>query len=109
MQENILERIERISKTIKEELKKHGVDVQAVYLFGSYAKGEWLKTSDIDLIIVSDDWEGIPQLRRLDILNRIIWERRLGNVEAFPATSKDLREGGNVLLRDASRHWVRVL
>ena len=83
--------------------------MQAVYLFGSHAKGEHLKTSDIDLIIVSDDWRNIPHLHRFDILNRIIWERGLGNVEAFPATEKDVEEKNTVLLRDASKYWLKVL
>lgn len=34
------------------------INIKGVYLFGSYAKGNAHKYSDIDLALVSDDFEG---------------------------------------------------
>lgn len=51
--------IEAIRKFV-EGLEERGIRVEHVYLYGSYARGTWLKTSDVDLIIVSRDFEGDP-------------------------------------------------
>ena len=43
-----------IVKKYGEGLKKNGIDFSALYLFGSYAKGQAKKWSDIDVAVVSD-------------------------------------------------------
>ena len=53
-----------------EELSKR-VRVEEAYLFGSYARGTWIKTSDVDLVVVSPDFRGMPYLERLDLINEI--------------------------------------
>jgi len=40
-------------------LKENGIQIQDAFLFGSYAKGLQKELSDIDLAIVSDQFEGI--------------------------------------------------
>lgn len=45
-----------------------GIAVERVILFGSYAKGLAREESDIDLIIVSRDFEGMNLRERLEIL-----------------------------------------
>lgn len=109
MQEGMRREIRNLSILLKEALEKRGVRVKEVYLFGSYARGDYLKSSDIDLVVVSDDWENIPFLKRLDIVNKAIWTERLGNVEVIPATTKEVNEKNSVILRDAARYWVRIL
>lgn len=47
--------IEKYSRLVKEE-----VDVKHVYLYGSYAKGNYSSDSDIDVAIVGDDFSGDP-------------------------------------------------
>ncbi|HVB08921.1 MAG TPA: nucleotidyltransferase domain-containing protein [Bacillota bacterium] len=44
------------------------LNVSAVILFGSRARGDWLESSDVDLLVVSADWEGVPHLTRLERL-----------------------------------------
>lgn len=39
-------------------LPGHGIKAQAVYLFGSYAKGTQTELSDIDVAVVSQDLSG---------------------------------------------------
>ncbi len=68
-----------------------------------------MKKSDIDLIVISDDWKEMPFLKRLDVINEIIWNENLGNVEVLPVTSEDVKEMGSVVLRDASRYWIRII
>jgi predicted nucleotidyltransferase len=40
-------------------IKQHGIDVQQAILYGSYAKGDYTEWSDIDVAVVSDDFQGI--------------------------------------------------
>ncbi len=109
MQKNLPKKVIEIVKKLKECLENRGIDVKAIYVFGSYAKGEQLKTSDIDLIIVSNFWKNISFLKRLDIINEIIWTEDLGNVEAIPVTSEELEKKESVVLRDASKYWIRAI
>ncbi len=93
------------------EVSKNFV-INETYLFGSFARGDWLKTSDVDLVIVSKDFEGIRFMDRLDILNRIQWELRLKRfIEVIPLTPQEFSEKlkYSVVLRDASRYWVKII
>lgn len=40
------------------ELNKHGIRVEKAYLYGSYARGNYHKDSDIDIVIISKDFQG---------------------------------------------------
>ncbi len=55
------ERIEIIKK-LRAFLKKQAI--KKAILFGSYARGEAKEDSDIDLILVSEEFEGKSQLKR---------------------------------------------
>jgi len=55
------ERVEIIKK-LRDFLKKHAIE--KAILFGSYARGEAKKDSDIDLILVSKEFEGKSPLKR---------------------------------------------
>ena len=56
--------IKKIIKRYITELKRLGVEVSQVILFGSYAKGRPVEHSDIDLAVVS------PTFYKLDIFER---------------------------------------
>src|SRR3990172_11216784 len=56
--------IKNIIKRYITELKRLGVEVSQVILFGSYAKGRPVEHSDIDLAVVS------PTFYKLDIFER---------------------------------------
>ena len=56
--------IENIIKRYITELKRLGVDVSQVILYGSYAKGKPKEYSDIDIAIIS------PSFYKLDIFER---------------------------------------
>lgn len=60
----------RTDKLIDEFLTKLGqaFKIEKVILFGSRAKGDALKKSDYDLIIVSSDFQGIPFIKRMTLV-----------------------------------------
>ena len=51
-----------------EQLGQMGIRVEGVILFGSHARGEAKEGSDIDLLIVSPDFEGLNTRERLERL-----------------------------------------
>ena len=49
----------RVARVFIDSLRKSGIDVSEAYLFGSVPKGLADKDSDIDLAVVSSDFQGI--------------------------------------------------
>lgn len=68
-----------ILEKIKEylaELRKHNINIERVFLFGSYVRGNYHPDSDIDIAIISKDFQGIrfydrdklvPLRRKIDV------------------------------------------
>ena len=52
------DKIIEIIKKFIEEARKDNINISQAILFGSYAKGTYNEYSDIDLAIVSEDFEG---------------------------------------------------
>lgn len=102
-----------VSESIKRFLRELSklARVEQVYLFGSYARGDWIKTSDIDLIVVSSDFEGTRFLDRLDMVNKAAWRAfSRPPIEAIPLTPKELKEKEerSAAIRDARKYWIKI-
>ena len=68
-----------------------GLDVEKIYLFGSYAYGEPNEESDIDLYVVLSD-DGGPGVRAIDAMERIgmeIYRSDVYNVEVLAGFEGD--------------------
>ncbi len=84
------------------------ISIKEVYLFGSYARGDWLKESDLDLIVVSTDFRNMKFTERLDLVNEIAWRLRITPpLEVIPLTPEELRRE-NVIISDAKKYWVKI-
>lgn len=46
-------------KNFAAAIRNRGIDVKAVILFGSYARGEQREWSDIDVALVADEFTGV--------------------------------------------------
>jgi len=59
----------RVKNFIKDYIKtlRPYIKVEKVILFGSHARGEAHRDSDIDLIIIS------PDFKKMDFMKRLIW------------------------------------
>ena len=91
-----------------ENLKKHlGEDVQ-VYLFGSYARGDWLTDSDIDVIVISEKLKETPHHQRYPKLRKLAPPTHPFEILAYtPSEFKKAREK-SIVLKDAEKHWVKL-
>jgi len=110
MKSKIEPNIKKIIIRFLSELSRY-IHIDDAYLYGSYARGDYLKTSDIDLIIVSDDFKDMKFTERLDMIENIIWRMKLKpHIQAIPLTNEELRNGikRSFLLIDASKYWIKI-
>lgn len=74
-------------KSLKRRLARH-IRVDRMILFGSRARGDWLLTSDADLMVVSPDFEGRRFVdRSADVLRH--WRGRV-DLEVFCYTPEEI-------------------
>jgi predicted nucleotidyltransferase len=66
----IPDKISSIIERFLEELKKNNINIEQAILFGSYAQGTFTTWSDIDLALVSSDFEG-DRFKDRDKIRRI--------------------------------------
>ena len=109
-----LEKLEIPSK-VKEILREFLIKIRQalgdaeVYLFGSYARGNWLYDSDIDLIIVS------PAFKNLDLGKRYVLVRNLISseisVELLLYTPEEFEKlkKKSTIVQDAAEYWIKLL
>ncbi len=63
-----------------------------ILLFGSRARGDHLKGSDYDLIVVSSKFKGVPFTKRIVMVTREIYEKGVeGNFELLCYTPEEFR------------------
>jgi predicted nucleotidyltransferase len=88
------------------------IKISSAYVFGSRVRGDWLKDSDIDLVIVSEDFKNMPLTRRMDIVEEVQWNMRIRpHTEVIPLTSSEFDEKvkSSAVLINASRYWKKIL
>ena len=104
-------------KTIKKEIRKialqyrskvedAGIPIEKMLVFGSYARGNARKDSDIDICIVSPKL-GKDEMAESSRLNFLHW--KLDNrIEAHPVSSKDFKETATPLIFEIKKYGVEV-
>lgn len=81
--------VKEIIEEYKQSLKTLGINVEAVILYGSHALGNQRQDSDIDLVIISKDFQNFNLRERLEVLG-IAAARILKPIEAKGYTPKEI-------------------
>jgi uncharacterized protein len=81
--------VKRITRQYLQRLAR-SITVNKAILTGSWATGSYLEDSDVDLIIVSDDFSKMPIADRLSYLQKK-WNSRIP-LEAFGYTIDEFRK-----------------
>lgn len=87
-----------------EEIKKH-YNVSHVILFGSYAKGDERNDSDIDIAVVSEDFDDL-----IDIMAELMgmtWDID-ARIEPHPIRKKDFDEVSDFFIKEVRDTGIRV-
>ena len=70
-----------------------GVRCEKVYLYGSHARGTAREGSDIDLIVISEDWTRMTHRERLEMLG-VAAARILEPIQAQGFTPEEIAQTG---------------
>jgi predicted nucleotidyltransferase len=106
-----------IEREVKRYLKSLPIKIDFAILFGSTVYGDRLRDSDIDLIVVSEDFKNMPFERRVLILQKY-WKHSV-MIEAFGFTQAELEKlrdksivvqealerGKKILVKEARARW----
>lgn len=99
--------VQKIARGYVEQLG-HEIRVREAILTGSWAKGSYLEDSDVDLLIVSDDFSRMSLPERLVYLQKA-WRNKLP-LEAFGYTTREFQalRKNSTYVRDAVRYGIRI-
>ena len=104
----------KVAKQVVTLLKDHGLKVEKAYVFGSRVRGDWHELSDLDIVIVSNDFKELSDTDRLKLVLKVIDNKRLGGyrINFFLYTIDEFNNalsGGSIALVDASKYWIDIL
>ena len=95
----------QIINEFKQAVKEiYGSRLDKIVLYGSYARGDFHKESDIDILVVLKDEEVsfTKELARVSDITWDIWEKTLVNIHFLPMAAKKFYTAKTPLL-----YWVR--
>jgi len=89
----VLKTINRFKAII--ENKK--IKLSKIILFGSFANGTYKKGSDIDIILISEDFSSMDYWQRIELLTEAIYEI-FEPIEAFLFTPKEWEKSDSFIV-----------
>ncbi|MCX8204631.1 MAG: nucleotidyltransferase domain-containing protein [Candidatus Nezhaarchaeota archaeon] len=79
-----------------------------VYLFGSYARGNWLSDSDVDLIVVSDGFRGLDPGQRYVLVRKLLPPNKGFEILTYTREEFEDAKKRSIVIQDAAEYWVRI-
>lgn len=95
--------IDSVNKFIEEIKKKY--NITAIILFGSYAKGTETEDSDIDIAVISDDFDDIYDC--MAVLMGMTWDID-ARIEPHPITAEDYEKVANPFVKEVIDTGIKV-
>lgn len=90
----------------REALASQGVSAPRLVLFGSHARGKAREDSDIDVVVVSDTFDGKSHWERIAVLSKAICASHV-LIEAV-AMTRDEWEHGESLIAEFAREGQEI-
>ena len=85
-----------IVRDFGEAIEAAGVTPQKIILFGSYATGQNRQDSDIDLVVISEDFAGMDYWQRIEILSEAVY-KVFQPIEAVAMTPQEWQAGDSFI------------
>lgn len=83
------------------------IQVQRIYLFGSYAAGTANNDSDIDILVVSDDFKEMSPVKISSFLFRNA-AKIPGDIQPIGYTNEELLNDNNLFLLEVLNHSIEI-
>jgi predicted nucleotidyltransferase len=83
--------LKSLGRRLARRLAEHGISVEALYLFGSHARGEAMPDSDIDVLVVSQTFAGQGFWARCTRVGEALGDFP-EPVQIYPVTPAELRK-----------------
>jgi predicted nucleotidyltransferase len=95
-------------RTFLAAVQAHGIVVEFAVVFGSHATGRAHEWSDIDLVVVSPQFDGMKDRGGLNLLWRLA-ARTDNRIEPIPCGSRQWREDDSSAIIEVARREGEVL
>ncbi|MDK6028922.1 nucleotidyltransferase domain-containing protein [Ignisphaera sp. 4213-co] len=97
-----------IRNQVIEALKKVAKELNAtIYLFGSYARGDHMIDSDVDIVVVSDIFKGMDFPKRVELV-RLKLPREI-SFDIIPLTPDELKKKmETAFYKEISKYWIEI-
>lgn len=86
-----------IISAFRNAIESRGIKPDKLILFGSYATGQYRQDSDIDIVVISRDFEGKSYWERIDILADAIYDI-FEPIEAMAFTPKEWQSRESIIV-----------
>jgi len=89
-------------KRFEHALEELGIKAKKIIIFGSYAKGRAKKHSDIDVVVISDDFKEMNLFKRLETIGLALARAKIMEpIEALGYTEEEYNfEGAGTFIGD---------
>lgn len=99
----------KIVEFIKKFLKSKNINVSKIILFGSRIYGKAHKDSDVDVLIISKNFEGKSLFKKVNMAGELHWalvDEFFLPFDLLYYTPSDWRKAGSVILHEAKKTGV---
>jgi predicted nucleotidyltransferase len=102
----VTEEIGRIVDEFARQLRENHIEYDSLVLFGSYARGDFHKDSDVDIAVISPHFGKNRLFERIKLMK--ISSKVDARIEPHPVSLKDWQEGWKQIIFEINRTGVKI-
>lgn len=102
----VTDEVRRLAREFGRQLKFNNIEYKSLILFGSYAKGNYRRDSDVDIAVISPKF-GKNRLRERIKLMKIS-AKIDSRIEPHPVSLKDWQEGWKELIFEINKTGIEI-
>lgn len=103
---------EKVKEALRELAKRLGLvlgEDYRLYLFGSYARGDWIEgLSDIDVVVVSSRFKGMQPVERAAMVRRLARKDMPFEILCYTPEELERLIKSNKFIEEISGYWMRI-